>query len=211
MKILVVCEESQTATIAFRKKGHLAFSCDIQECSGGYPEWHIRDDCFHELSRRMHVYDFIGAHPPCTYLANSGIRWLISDKPKNGFIWNDKINKFYNPERWEKMEYAAIFFKSLLSFIRSVGLGYVENPIIHKYALEIIGQRHTQIIHPWQFGHGEQKATCLWLVGLTPLKPTNIVSGREQKIWKMPPSADRKKLRSKTYPGIAAAMATQWV
>jgi hypothetical protein len=98
----------------------------------------------------------------------------------------------------------------MLSVVKSVGKGYIENPIMHKYALEIIGEKHTQIIQPWQFGHGETKATCLWLVNLPELQPTAIVQGREQKNWKMPPSADRAKLRSKTFPGIAKAMAEQW-
>lgn len=115
-----------------------------------------------------------------------------------------------NLDRWEKMERGALFAKSCLAFIKSVGKGYMEQPILHKYALEIIGERPTQIVHPWMFGHGEQKATCLWVVGLPKLEPTNIVEGREQRIWKMPPSQDRSKLRSKTFPGLAHAIASQW-
>ena len=197
MKVLVACEESQEVTKAFRYLGHEAYSCDIQDCSGGHPEWHIKDSVHHVLCRPLTMFwDLIIAHPPCTFLSNSGVRWLYNkDKSKN-------------VDRWEDMEEGAIFFRSLLH--ANCDAIAIENPIMHKHALRIIGERPTQIIQPWQFGHGETKATCLWLKGLPKLQPTNIVEGREQRIWKMPPSIDRQKLRSKTYSGIAKAMAEQW-
>jgi hypothetical protein len=197
-RVLVACEESQEVTKAFRKRGHEAYSCDLQDCSGGHPEWHIKDSIFHVLHRPLYTIglDILIAHPPCTYLANSGVRWLYN---KDGSR---------NKERWDKMENGALFFKALLN--SNCGCICIENPIMHKHALAIIGTKPTQIIQPWQFGHGETKATCLWLIGLPKLKPTNIVEGREQKIWRMAPSPERAKLRSKTYPGIAEAMADQW-
>lgn len=212
MKILIGCEESQTVCIAFREMGHQAYSCDLQNCSGGHPEWHIKDNIFHVLSSSEYVLtlDFLGAHPECKYLTNAGVRWLASRTPRKGYEWSDKYNIYINQERFVEMEKAALFFKSLYANIKRIGMGYLENPIMHKYAMEIIGIKPTQIIQPWQFGHGETKATCLWLVGLSPLKPSDIVSGREQKIWRMAPGKDRSKLRSKTYPGIARAMANQW-
>lgn len=216
--MILGCEESQEVTMAFRRKGHDAYSCDIQQCSGGYPLFHIQDDIFHELSRRMHVYDFAGMHPPCDFLANSGVRWLIRDNPTPGFVWNEELHKYYNPERWAQMEDGALFFKSLLSFVQSIGKGYLENPIIHKYALKIIGVKPTQIIQPWQCGHTESKATCLWLVGVPKLIPSNNVYEQmmklplkeRTKIHYASPGINRKKIRSKTFPGIAQAMADQW-
>ena len=188
MKVIIACEESQTVCIAFRERGHEAYSCDIIECSGGHPEWHIKDDVLKHLNDG---WDLMIAHPPCTYLANSGVRWL-----------------YEKPNRWKLMIEAANFFRTLLE--SDIPQKALENPILHKYALEIIGKKYDQIIQPWMFGHGETKATCLWLESLPPLKPQNIVDGREQNIWRMPPSKDRQKLRSKTYPGIAKAMASQW-
>lgn len=198
MKVLVGCEKTQAVTIAFIKKGHFANSCDIEDCNGDRPDLHFKDSIFHVLCKPQYStgLDLFIGHPPCTYLANSGVRWL----------YNKDGSK--NVDRWGKMEEAAIFFRSLLH--TNAERVCIENPIIHKHALRIIGVKHTQIIQPWQFGHGETKATCLWLKGLPPLKPTNIVEGREQRIWKMPPSKDRQELRSKTYLGIAEAMAEQW-
>lgn len=188
MKVLVACEESQVVTKAFREKGHLAFSCDLEEQSGGHPEWHIKDDVLNHLNDG---WDMMIAHPPCTYLTNSGARWLYE---KTG--------------RWQAMEEAAKFFGALLN--APIPRKMVENPVPHKHALNIIGQKYDQIIQPWQFGHGETKKTCLWLKNLPKLKPTEIVEGRSQRIWRMPPSKERSKLRSKTYKGIAEAMANQW-
>lgn len=187
-RVLIACEESQEVCKAFRKLGHEAYSCDIQECSGGHPEWHIQGDVLEQLDKE---WDLIIAHPPCTYLCNSGVCWLYKDK-----------------SRWDKMKDGANFFKKFLD--AKCKLIAIENPIMHKYAVEIIGRRQDQLIQPWMFGHGETKATCFWLKGLPKLKPTNIVEGREQRLHKLPPSKDRAKLRSKTFPGIAKAMAEQW-
>jgi hypothetical protein len=187
MKVLIACEESQAVCIAFREKGHEAYSCDLQPCSGGHPEWHYQGDVFDII---RNGWDIIIAHPPCTRLANSGVSWL------------EKRNL------WKEMREGAEFFRALMN--ADIPAIAVENPIPHKYALQVIGRKYDQIIHPWMFGHGETKATCLWLKNLPPLMATNIVTGRDCKIWKMPPSQDRAKLRSKTFKGIADAMANQW-
>lgn len=187
-KILIACEESQEVCKAFRELGHEAYSCDILECSGGHPEWHIKGDVLDIINQ---YWDLIIAHPPCTYLCNSGVTWLHRQEG-----------------RWEKMREGAEFFKKLLN--NKCKLIAVENPIMHKYAVEIIGRRQDQLIQPWMFGHGETKATCFWLKGLPKLEPTNIVEGREQRLHRLPPSKDRAKIRSKTFPGIAKAMAEQW-
>ena len=187
MKILIACEESQEVCKAFRVLGYEAFSCDVLPCSGGHPEWHIQDDVMKHLNEN---WNMMIAHPPCTRLCNSGVSWL------------DKRNL------WIEMQKGAEFFRSLLN--ADIERIAVENPIPHKYALEIIGRKYDQIIQPYMFGHGETKATCLWLKNLPMLEPSNIVDGREQRLHRLPPSADRAKIRSKTYPGIAKAMAEQW-
>lgn len=192
-RILVACEESQAITIEFRKLGFEAFSCDLQECSGGHPEWHIKDDCLKIIKDK---WDLVIAHPPCTFLANSSNRWLYNE------------DKTINEERWRNMKKGAEFFKAF--FYSNSPRIAIENPVIHKHAKKIIRTDHSQIINPWQFGHGEQKKTCLWLHNLPLLIPTNIVKGREQRIWKIPPGKDRTKIRSKTYKGIAEAIASQW-
>jgi hypothetical protein len=131
------------------------------------------------------------AHPPCTYLCNSGVSWLHKD-----------IN------RWPKLFEGAEFFKKLLD--APIPLIAIENPIMHKYSKSIIGVNQSQVIQPWMFGHGETKATCLWLKGLPLLQPTNVVDGRVGRMHSLPPSVDRWKIRSETYQGIADAMASQW-
>ncbi|MCK5016330.1 MAG: hypothetical protein KAS32_04585 [Candidatus Peribacteraceae bacterium] len=130
------------------------------------------------------------AHPPCTRLCNSGVMWLAKRN-----LWDD-------------MRTGAEFFKTIMQ--ASIPKIAIENPIMHKYAKEIIGRKQDQVIQPWQFGHGETKATCLWLKGLPKLTPTDIVDGREQRLHKLPPSKDRAKLRSITFQGTADAMADQW-
>lgn len=220
MKVLIACEESQTVCKAFRYLGHEAYSNDLKPCSGGHPEWHIQESCFHVLCKPISInsLQFLGFHPECTFLTNSGVRWLASTIPRNGYEWSEKYQIYINSERWEQMEDAALFFKSALANVRRIGKGYVENPIMHKYAMEIIGEKPTQIIQPWQFGHLETKATCLWIVGLRKLVQTNNVYNEmmkldykdRAKIHNYPPSLDRAKFRSKTYSGIATAMATQW-
>lgn len=186
MKILVACEESQAVTIRMRKKGHEAYSCDILQCSGGHPEWHlICEDIDEYLYHPM--WDMIIAFPPCTDLAVSGARWFKE--------------KIADGRQKRSIDFFMRFAKHKCKKIA------IENPI---GIMSTLWRKPDQIIQPWQFGHGETKATCLWLKGLPMLEPTNIVEGREQKIWKMPPSQDRAKLRSKTFLGIAQAMADQW-
>jgi hypothetical protein len=186
MKVAVLCEFSGIVRDAFRNQGHEAISCDLLPTQSPGP--HVQGDCF---NYDWSDYDLLICHPPCTYLCNSGVRWLID-----------------NPTRKNSMIEAAIFFKKLLEY--NVPRICIENPIPHHYALEIIGIKYTQIVQPWQFGHGETKATCLWLKGLPKLTPTNVVNGREPKVHMTPPSKDRWKIRSLTYTGIAEAMATQW-
>jgi hypothetical protein len=185
MRVLVGFEESQVVCKEFRKRGHEAYSCDKEDCSGGHPEWHLKMDIFKALY--FGKWDLIILHPPCTYTALCGNRW------------------YYNsPLRESGIALCNNSFKIAILICDKVAL---EQPktIIQRY----IGKK-SQVIHPWQFGHGETKETWLWLKNLPLLKPTNIVDGREHRIWKMPPSEDRSKLRSKTYQGIAEQMAAQW-
>lgn len=187
MRVLIACEESQEVCKAFRVKGHEAYSCDILPCSGGHPEWHIQGDVIEHLKRKpLDYYDLVIAFPPCDDLAVSGARWF-KEKKANG-----------------RQQKSIDFF---MFFADYPGKGSIENPI---GIMSTVYRKPDQIIQPYQFGHGETKATCLWLKGLPKLTPTDIVEGREQRVWKMPPSKDRKRLRSKTYPGIAKAMADQW-
>ena len=184
MKILIACEESQIVTIEMRKLGHEAFSCDILPCSGGHPEWHLQQDVRPLLGER---WDMILAFPPCTHLAVSGARWF-EEKRKDG-----------------RQQQGIDFFMKFTNL--KCPRVAIENPI---GIMSTIWRKPDQIIQPWQFGHGETKATCLWLKGLPELKPTKIVKGRNQRIWRMPPKKDRAKMRSKTFPGIAKAFAIQW-
>jgi len=196
LKILIACEESQEVCKAFRRLGHEAYSCDVLPCSGGYPEWHIQDDVLNHLDDG---WDMMIAHPPCTYLSNSGVTWL-----------------YRKPGRWEEMRKGAEFFKKLLD--ANIPLKAIENPIMHKHAINIIGRRQDQLIQPYMFGHAERKATCLWLKGLPKLEPTNDIKkemeslpkNQAQRLHYLPPRKDRAKLRSKTFRGIAKAMAEQW-
>lgn len=183
MKILVPCEESQEVCKAFRKRGHEAYSCDLLPCSGGHPEWHIQADARQVIKIS---WDMVISFVPCTDLAVSGAKhfWY---KIKNG-----------------SQQRAQDFF---MTFTNLNCKWAIENPV---GIMSTHYRKPDQIIHPWQFGHGEVKKTCLWLNGLPKLKPTEVVDGREARVWKMPPSKDRAKLRSKTYPGIANAMAEQW-
>lgn len=186
MRVLVACEFSGIVRDAFIERGHDAVSCDLLPTERPGP--HIQEDVLEHLKDG---WDLMIAHPPCTYLANSGVCWLSEDE-----------------DRWKRMEQGAMFFVTLLE--APVPKIAVENPIMHRYAVKIVGRRQNQVIQPWMFGHGETKATCLWLKNLPLLKATNIVSGRRQYSHYLSPSPDRWKLRSRTYPGIAAAMAEQW-
>ena len=236
MKILVACEESQAVTIELRKLGHEAYSCDIIEESGGHPEWHIRQDVLplitgepcdfttgdgvvHQLDTK---WDMIIAFPPCTHLAVSGAAWFKKKREdgrqREGIeffmrIMNANCNKIVieNPVGIISGSYISKWFPDLQN----------------KYCFPI---KPTQIIHPWEYGDSFEKSTCLWIKGLSPLKPTCIVSKGEFKEWvdkktgktkrqplwffealsKTKNSQDRAKVRSKTFPGIAKAMANQW-
>jgi hypothetical protein len=182
MKILVACEYSGAVRDAFRVLGHDAMSCDLLPTD--VPGPHYQGDVFDVIGDG---WDLMIAHPPCTHLAVSGARHF-AEKRKDG------------------RQQAAIEFFMLLANapIRRIA---IENPVC---IMSTIWRKPDQIIQPWQFGHGETKATCLWLQGLPRLRPTNIVEGREARIHRMPPSPDRWKLRSVTYRGIAEAMAAQW-
>lgn len=182
MKILVACEFSGTVREAFRRKGHDAFSCDILPCELG-PSYHYECDIFEVIESES--WDLMVAHPPCTHLAVSGARW-----------WKDKK---------KEQEEAISFVRRLMTC--DIPKIAIENPI---GILSTAICKPTQIIQPWMFGHGETKATCLWLKNLSPLIPTNIVEGREPRIHRMPPGPNRWKERSRTYKGIAEAMAEQW-
>lgn len=180
MKILIACEFSGTVRDAFATLGHDVMSCDLLPTDT--PGAHYQGDVIDIIDDG---WDMMIAHPPCTHLAVSGARWFKDKKA----------------EQAEALEFVRQLMAANIERI------CVENPI------SIISSRirkPDQIIQPWMFGHGETKATCLWLKNLPPLVPTDIVEGREAKVHKMPPSADRWKLRSKTYEGIAKAMAQQW-
>lgn len=185
LNVLIGCEESQAVCIEFRKLGHKAFSCDVQKCSGGHPEWHLKMDIFKAI--RLKKWDLIILHSPCTYTAVCGNRWY----------WNSYL-------RLEGIMFCEKCWNEACKVCNHVAL---EQPktIMQRY----IGKK-SQVIQPWQFGHGETKETWLWLKNLPLLQPTNIVEGREHNVWKMSPGPDRAKLRSKTYQGIAQAFATQW-
>ena len=190
VNILVGCEESQTVCKEFRKRGHNSYSNDIVDCSGGRPEWHLKMDVFDAINSRK--WDMIIIHPPCTYLAVSGNRYYGKEKP-------------LHYKRVESIEWTVKLWKKIIGVCNKVCM---ENPVgVLSQCKEL---PKPQYIQPWMFGHGETKKTGLWLYGLPKLIPTNIVEGREQRIWKMGPSKDRQRLRSITYQGIAEAMAEQW-
>lgn len=191
MKILIGCEESGVVREAFRKLGHDAWSCDVLPTR--IPGQHIQADV---LSILDGGWDMAIFHPPCTYLSNSGVRWLYE---KDGSK---------NKERWREMKTASIFFKKLLD--ADIPRIAVENPVIHKYAMKIIGRRYDQKVQPYWFGHGETKGTCFWLKNLPHLVPTKIVNERRPRIANMSPSPTRQRDRSVTYQGIADAIALQW-
>lgn len=213
LRILVACEESQAVCKAFRALGHKAFSCDLQDCSGGHPEWHIKGDVLKVLN--LPIWDLIIAHPPCTHLAVSGARHF-ENKRKDG----------------RQAEAIEFFCKILNANCEKI---VVENPVgiisgdyIPKYFPDLAKKynlpiKHTQIIQPYEYGDASRKTTCLWIKGLNPLKPTNIVepdiiSYTCKNCKKVTFSRDycqgvsknRGVKRSKTYPGIAKAMAEQW-
>ena len=209
MNVLIACEESQRVCTEFRKLGHNAFSCDIIPCSGGHQEWHIMQDVlpllngnceFTTMDGQAHKiagkWDFIIAHPPCTYLSNAGARFLYP---------NGKLNEERLAKGMDAKDFFMRFYNANCDRIA------IENPIPSKvYCLP----HYTQTIQPWMFGHPVQKKTCLWLKGLPKLQPTNIVEERQStKIpgnWFNHGGKERQKNRAKTFPGIAKAMAEQW-
>lgn len=220
MKILVACEESQAVTIEMRRLGHEAYSCDIIECSGGYPEWHIMQDVlpllngfctFRTMDGAEHIingrWDMIIAFPPCTYLTVTGNRWFNIDRYGEKAIQRHK-------DRKDAIDFFMAFANADCEKIA------IENPV---GIMSSEWRKPDQIINPWQFGDAFEKKTCLWLKGLPELTPTNIVeipprkkfdSGKSMPTWYAEawylPKEERAKLRSKTFPGIARAMAEQW-
>lgn len=180
MKVLIACEFSGIVRDAFIAKGHDAMSCDLLPTERPGPHYH--GDVLEILNDG---WDMMIAHPPCTRLAVSGARWF-----------KDKMT--------EQAEAIKFFMALANALILKIA---IENPVS---IMSTKWRKPDQIIQPWQFGHGETKATCLWLKNLPPLQPTNTVDGREQRIHKMPPSENRWRERSRTFPGIAAAMAEQW-
>ena len=180
MKVLVACEFSGAVRESFSALGHYAVSCDLLPSE--VPGNHYQGDVRDIL---FDGWDLLICHPPCTHLAVSGSRWFKDKKS----------------EQQESLDFVLLLLSAPIPRIA------LENPV------SIISskiRKPDQVIHPWQFGHGETKTTCLWLKNLPKLRPTNIVSGRENRIWKLPPSADRWKQRSRTFSGIASAMALQW-
>lgn len=198
MRVLVACEFSGVVRDAFQRAGHDAWSCDILPGMGIFLENHYKMDVLKVLSNRKKYgyWDLIIAHPPCTYLCNSGVRWLYN------------ANGGHNAARWGGMREGAAFFLSMYN-ARAPRV-CVENPIMHSHARNIIGVAPTQYVQPWQFGYGETKRTGLWLRNLPKLQPTKIVDGRWPKVHHTSPGPNRGLLRSVTCPGIADAMADQW-
>jgi len=202
-KVLIACEESQAVTKEFRELGHKAYSCDILPCSGGHPEWHLQHDVAEILKED---WDIVIAFPPCTYLTVTGNRWFSKEK------YGDRAIK-----RHADRKDAINFF---MLFTRAANRVAIENPV---GVMSSEWRKPDQIVNPYEFGDPFEKRTCLWLVGLPKLKTTNIVKPPERtkfksgktmpswytEAWRLP-REERTKLRSKTFPGIAKAMATQW-
>ncbi len=184
MKVLVACEYSGTVRNAFAARGHDAVSCDLLPTDSQGP--HYQGDLFDLID---YPWDLAIFHPPCTHLAVSGSR-------------------HFDAKRMDGRQHtAAAFFMQIVRRSQHIPRTAIENPIC---IMSSLWRKPDQVIQPWQYGHGETKATCLWLKGLPPLVPTNIVEGREARVHRMPPSPDRWKERSKTYAGVAEAMADQW-
>lgn len=208
MRVLVGCEESGVVRRAFRAQGHDAWSCDLLPSRDDSP-FHIVGDV-RDLLRGRYSQAIDGSwtrlpwdlgvfHPPCTYLANSGARWL-----------------FEKPERWAQLDRSVAFFLALLN--APIPRIAVENPMPHTWATQRIGRRYDFKLHPWEHGDKQKKTTCFWLKNLPPLLPTVMVGpppeGEEAKaweaVWREPPGPDQQRNRSTTFPGIAQAMADQW-
>ena len=196
MRVLVACEFSGTVRNAFAARGHDAWSCDLLPSEDGSNR-HIVGDARTILAEGWDL--LMVAHPPCTRLCNSGVRWLT--KPPPGRTLD---------EMWRELEGAAELFSAFWN--APIERVCIENPVMHRHAKARIRnfEPHRQSVQPWQFGHGETKRTCFWLRNLPPLQATNIVEGREQRVFRMPPGENRWRERSRFFPGIAAAMADQW-
>lgn len=196
MRVLIACEYSGVVRRAFAARGHDAWSCDLLP-SEDHANQHIIGDARDLLNDGWDL--LMVAHPPCTRLCNSGVRWL-SRPPKGKTL----------AQMWADLDEAANLFSAFWN--APIDRVAVENPIMHRHARERIRNfaPASQQLQPWQFGHGETKATCLWLKNLAPLRPTNIVEGRTQRVHRMSPGPNRWRERSRTYQGIADAMADQW-
>lgn len=188
MSILIGCEESQVITGALRKAGYEAYSCDLQPTRGN-PEWHYQQDIMAVIPIRK--WDLIVLHPDCTAMAVSGNRWYGKGMPMH-------------QKRVEAIRWTLGLWELAKKYSDKVAL---ENPV----SVIFSHLPNVHYIQPWQFGHGETKKTGFALHGLNPLKPTNIVEGREHRVWKMPPSETRKRDRSRTFEGVADAIVKQWV
>lgn len=216
MRVLVACEESQAVTIELRKLGDEAFSCDILPCSGGHPEWHFQDDVFNVIDQG---WDMMIAFPPCTYLSVSGAQWYYHPDDKNLPIENRRPHPKYPNRSRDRQDASEFFIRLYNSNIKHIA---IENPV---GIMNTTFMKPTQIIQPWMFGDEATKTTCLWLKNLPELTPTNIVSKGERTVFasgkshpkwyadalaKAKTPEERRNLRSKTFPGIAKAMAEQW-
>lgn len=230
LNVLIACEESQTVCAEFRKLGHNAYSCDLQNCSGGHPEWHFNMDALAvindkggmlETGEEYHLpegeqWDLLIAHPPCTFLAVSGARWMYHPDDKELPVDQRRPHPKHPNRRQQQDEGADFFMKFINSPVEHVA---VENPV---GVMSTRFRKPDQIVQPYMFGDEATKTTCLWLKNLPPLTPTNIVGKGERHVYadgkKSDPqwiydawrSKDRQKIRSKTFPGIAKAMAEQW-
>ena len=231
MNVLVACEESQAITLELRNLGHDAYSCDLLPCSGGHPEWHFNMDVFKVIKQKGGIlengekikikgeWDLMIAHPPCTFLAVSGARWYYDPKDSELPFSSRRPHPRFPNRSKDKEEALEFFIKLLEAPIERIA---VENPI------GIVSTRYkkpNQIVHPWMFGDQAAKATCLWLKNLPLLEPTNIVgkgervllsSGKSLPKWysdaltQSKSAAERRTMRSKTFEGMAKAMAEQW-
>ena len=216
LKVLVACEESQAITKEFRKLGHEAFSCDLLPCSGGHPEWHIQGDVFTIIDQG---WDLMIAHPPCTYLTGSAVQWLSHPEDKHLPFEDRRPNPKY-PNRRQDMLASVEFVKALYNC--NIPKVAIENPV---GLLSSRWRKPDQIVQPYHFGDEATKTTCLWLKGLPQLQHTDVVgkgervvfnSGKSHPKWyaealaKAKTKAERQTLRSKTFPGMARAIAEQW-
>jgi hypothetical protein len=210
MKWLVACEFSGRIRRALQAMGHKAWSCDIRPAEDGADLWHYQDDIRVVLEKHAHKFDGMIAHPVCTYLTNSGVRWLHeADDSTPG--------QLKGAPRWAAMEDAVDFYLTLRN--APIPRKAIENPVMHRYAIERIRPGVRQVVQPWWFGDPFFKATGLELINLPKLIPTNKLTPpktgtEEHKAWsavhREPPGPDREKNRSRTFPGMAAAMAAQW-